>query len=361
MNHTYRKGTTSVVPNVITPAIGFSLRGRIHRVPHPSLLSVRNSTFVFVGRGFRREITNKPTQGLSPSFLRRSAQSENVLRLTTLLQILLEKLHRLFQVRYILGFMFYLAGIHVRDRLQTQIRYPPNSVRSQDRKQLAAVRSFRLALSQMLQRLRNRPDVLDRAAIFPHQVNVDVLRLQRRFETLQFENCLIHLQIDAPKTLVWNRQLDHDTVRNSLPRLGRRKHSRFRRLRREKIRQRNSAPQIRIIRHLHKTAVRVDLPRDSFLFHRDAILAAPAHLDRNDHREAPCLPSLRTRTIGCHRTLLDRHWGFPFARGLEEFDGFPGVHQSRCTRKTRLSPGVARRYCSKGQCFPLRALYRDNS
>ena len=72
----------------------------------------------------------------------------------------------------------------------------------------------------MLKGFGNRPDVLDRTAIFAHQVNVDVLGLQRRFETFQLENCLIDLQIDAPKALVWNGQFDDDTVRNSLARFG---------------------------------------------------------------------------------------------------------------------------------------------
>jgi hypothetical protein len=66
----------------------------------------------------------------------------------------------------------------------------------------------------------DRADVLDGAAIFAHQVNVDVLGLQRRFEALEFEDCFVDLEIDAPEAFVWNGQLDDDAVGDALARFG---------------------------------------------------------------------------------------------------------------------------------------------
>ena len=108
-----------------------------------------------------------------------------------------------------------MASIEIGDGFHTEIACAANAVGSQSGKKFAVVGPLRLALSQMLKRLCNRSNVVDRIAIFPHQVDVDIFGSQRRFETLQFENRLVDLQVDAPKALVWNNQLDDDTVRNA--------------------------------------------------------------------------------------------------------------------------------------------------
>jgi hypothetical protein len=61
------------------------------------------------------------------------------LHLATLLQMLLEKLHRTFQFIHVFRVVWYLAGIDVGDCLLAEIRYAAYSVARQDRKQFAAV------------------------------------------------------------------------------------------------------------------------------------------------------------------------------------------------------------------------------
>src|ERR1700722_19501793 len=138
-------------------------------------------------------------------------------------------------------------------------------------------------------------------------MNVDILRFQRRFETLQFNDCFVDLQIHAPKTLVWSNQFNDNAVSYARARVWCGKYSCLSCLCGKKIRQCDPATQFRIAGHFHETAVGVDLPGDGILFDRDTILAPPANLDRHDHRKAPSFSSLCICAISCHWTLFDRH------------------------------------------------------
>src|SRR4029077_8906482 len=118
---------------------------------------------------------------------------------------------------------------------------------------------------------------------------------------------------------------------------------------------RNPATQHRITGHLQKTTISVDLPSDGVLFDRDAVLAAPAYLNRNDHREAATLTSLCACTIGSHRTLFDCHkvsFSPPDFRKLLTDRGWLITDKGvSCARQNSLKPSAPERYWSKGQAF----------
>lgn len=118
---------------------------------------------------------------------------------------LLEMLERLLEFMDAIGFLSHAASIKVGDHFQAEIDCAPNSVSSQNGEQLAVIRPcWRVALSQSLNRFRSHADVIHCIAVFPDQMKVNILTLQRLFEILQLDDSFVDLQIHAPEAFVWN-------------------------------------------------------------------------------------------------------------------------------------------------------------